>query len=78
MDRYKRYTPRTYPCPQGARERMNTEQNYCVCSSQPISLAMAYIPVQTWQETYRPCEALDRGTLFPDLYKPYAMGGCRR
>lgn len=33
-------------------------------------LAMAYIPWQRWSKTYPLEEALDHGTLFPDLYKP--------
>ena len=77
MDRYNRYTSRTCPY---ADDRMTprNEGTYCVCTDQPISLAMAYVPIQEWGETYRCCEALDKGTLFPCLYKPYCMGGCRR
>lgn len=35
------------------------------------SLAMAYVPFQKWIETYDPETALVRGTLFPDLDKPF-------
>ncbi len=75
MDRYNRYTPRVCPCP---RPMPREDAEYCVCTSQPISLAMAYVPVQEYKNVYRCCEALEKGTLFADLYKPYCMGGCRR
>ena len=34
--------------------------------------AMAYVPFQQYGATYQP--ALDNGTLFPDLNKPFAGG----
>lgn len=34
-------------------------------------LAIAIIPVQEYGETFPPVEALRRGTLFPELYRPY-------
>lgn len=75
MDRYNRYAPRVRPCP---RPMPREDAEYCVCTSQPVSLAMAYVPVQEYKNVYRCCEALDKGTLFADLNKPYCMGGCRR
>jgi len=36
-----------------------------------LRLARAYIPWQKYGPTYSPREALERGTLFPDLYSPY-------
>ena len=41
----------------------------------PLPLAMAYVPVQTWGETYLPEKALCRGTLFPVLDLPFLRGG---
>lgn len=38
-------------------------------------LAQAYIPWQTFGKCFSPSEALDRGTLFPDLYQPYHKKG---
>lgn len=35
------------------------------------SLAMAYVPMQTWQNLYEPDVALARGTLFAELDKPF-------
>ena len=34
------------------------------------SLAMVYSPKQTWRNIYEPDEALNKGTLFSDLYFP--------
>ena len=37
-----------------------------------ISLAMAYVPFQRWSDELFDLEiALDRGTIFPELYKPF-------
>jgi hypothetical protein len=38
-------------------------------------LAMAYVPFQQWGETYSDDEALNRGTLFPQLDFPFTGGG---
>lgn len=36
-----------------------------------LSLAMAFVPYQAWVQTYELDVALDRGTLFPVLDKPF-------
>jgi len=45
------------------------------CSCEPadtcISLAMAYVPTQKWCSAYEPEVALRRGTMFPELDKPF-------
>ena len=33
-------------------------------------LAMVYAPMQCWRRLYAPADALKRGTLFEELYKP--------
>lgn len=38
---------------------------------QDLPLAMAYVPIQSWGDTYPPCKALCRGTLFPQLDLPF-------
>jgi hypothetical protein len=38
-------------------------------------LAMAYVPDQSWEQTYEPCRALLAGTIFPGLYKPFCGKG---
>ncbi|MCM1258737.1 MAG: spore coat associated protein CotJA [Roseburia sp.] len=42
-------------------------------------LAMAYVPMQSFQALYEPCEALENGTIFSELNKPFLgwKGGCR-
>lgn len=37
-------------------------------------LAMAYVPFQQWGKVYDDAEALDKGTLFPDLDFPFGGG----
>lgn len=36
-----------------------------------MRLAEVYIPMQEYRETFDPQEALRRGTIFPELYRPY-------
>jgi|GEM_PF-1906921 len=38
-----------------------------------MELARAYIPVQVFGPTYSLNEALEKGTLFPDLWRPYPV-----
>lgn len=40
-------------------------------------IAMAYVPMQQWEETYDPAQALQAGTIFPSLDLPF-LGGMRR
>lgn len=41
--------------------------------------AMAYVPWQHWKEIYEPCRALENGTIFMELDKPFlGKGGVRR
>ncbi len=37
----------------------------------PGELARACVPFQIMEEVYSKSEALKKGTLFPELYKPY-------
>lgn len=34
-------------------------------------LAQSYVPIQTMNETFKPCIALKKGTIFPELVSPY-------
>ena len=36
-----------------------------------LPLAMAYVPMQSWGETYDGRKALDSGTIFPELDLPF-------
>ena len=49
-------------------------KDMCDCIDS-LPLAMAYVPVQKWGKTYEPDVALARGTLFPDLDKPFLATG---
>jgi hypothetical protein len=39
--------------------------------SMGMKLARAYVLNQQYTESYPPEEALERGTMFPELYSPY-------
>ncbi len=42
-----------------------------------MPIAMAYVPWQFFRDTYEPDKALQYGTIFPELNKPfYGKGGC--
>ncbi|HPY86260.1 spore coat associated protein CotJA [Ruminococcus sp. XPD3002] len=41
---------------------------------QNTPLAMAYVPFQQWGETYQHDDALEYGTLFPELNFPFRKG----
>ena len=44
-----------------------------------LPLAMCYVPMQQWKITYNHQEALERGTLFPELDLPFmGRGGMKR
>ena len=61
--------------------------DFCNCkSAAPTSpapeaelvLAMATVPMQTWETIYEPAVGLGQGTIFPGLDKPvYVTGGGR-
>ena len=38
------------------------------------ALAMVYSPYQSWEDLFSEDEALKKGTLFAQLYKPYIGG----
>lgn len=52
----------------------------CVCHSNTsginMPIGMCYVPWQKWGRVYDACNALERGTLFPDLDKPFLGGYC--
>lgn len=41
------------------------------------SVAMAYVPCQKWGQIYSFEQALNRGTIFPELDLPFNMGRCQ-
>lgn len=38
-------------------------------------LAMAFVPIQVYSRRFDPAEGLRRGTIFPELYRPYRIQG---
>ncbi|MDO5402071.1 MAG: spore coat associated protein CotJA [Eubacteriales bacterium] len=48
----------------------------CINYDQVQVPGMCYVPWQRWQKIYEPGPALQCGTLFPILNKPF-VGGCR-
>ncbi|MBE6685872.1 MAG: spore coat associated protein CotJA [Ruminococcaceae bacterium] len=69
MDRYKKYNA-LCSCNDGFRNKMR-EDHECTGAS----LAMPVMPIQEFRELYSPCEALEKGTLYKELYKPYCVRG---
>ncbi len=67
--------------PHGMRSRQPMART-CQDQSDPLSgmaIAMAYVPWQFMNETYEPDKALQYGTIFPELNKPfYGKGGCTK
>lgn len=51
----------------------------CSCceeaSLKKFPVAMAYVPFQQWRNIYKPDCALDMGTIFKELYKPFMGRG---
>ena len=37
-------------------------------------LGQSYVPIQTMDQTFKPCVGLKNGTLFPELVSPYSPG----
>lgn len=52
---------------------MNRDKyDYCPPGISPdMKLAHAYVPNQVMGQVFSPQEALQKGTLFPELYMPY-------
>ena len=44
-------------------------------TSVTLPLAMAYVPMQGWSQTYDPAVGLQRGTVFPELDLPFMVIG---
>lgn len=40
-----------------------------------LPLAMAYVPMQSFQQPFELCKALQMGTIFPDLCLPFCGKG---
>ena len=49
---------------------------YSDCNCEKGDSVMVFIDVQEIGDIYTANEALKQGTLFPELNKPFLMGGC--
>lgn len=64
-----------------AIEREEVQEHSCCCCNGGSSghggavIAMAKVPKQKWSEPYDLATALKQGTIFPELDKPFYMGG---
>jgi hypothetical protein len=68
------YVPNSY-------QNNNSYNNMCNCGFEsnnvfPINYmyAQSYVPWQTMETTFKPCNGLKMGTIFPELVSPYAPG----
>lgn len=52
----------------------NSSEKSCPNSLDDLPLAMSYVPFQRWGKTYPLGEALNRGTIFPELDLPFKGG----
>lgn len=67
------------PSPGGCRSRMDGCPDTHDHFPADMPIAMAYVPWQRWQDLYEPCKALEHGTIFKELDKPFlGKGGSRR
>lgn len=63
-------------CQSGQKPPANT--NPPSCDKKPVpcyGVGYAFVPVQKFNEIYMPAEGLNRGTIFPELDKPFGMYG---
>ena len=68
--------PSCSPCTRPVQEPVVTPSACNQMCHYPI--AMAYVPIQTFQSTYDLNCALEVGTIFPELHKPFCGKRCVR
>ncbi|MDP4108656.1 MAG: spore coat associated protein CotJA [Bacillota bacterium] len=61
--------------PQGTRMPEVDMANVQMFEMRNMVLTMAYVPDQQWDKTYEPDTGLSRGTIFPELDKPFMGKG---
>lgn len=66
---------RCNPCRQDSSCRMAPENGLFHHLDDNFPIAMGYVPYQKWTETFDLCKALQMGTIFPDLCKPFCGKG---
>ena len=86
MDRYNRYPRRqplgmngAHPASHGSHASAHREDDpHCLCDSQPLSLAMAYVKIQPFGDPLSAEQGWKNGSLFPSLLLPYCAGGGKK
>ena len=80
-----RYRPQEYMCCQNANRQTVQACPICIDNKAEndemngMPFAMAYVPWQEWKNLYTCEQALQRGTIFAELDKPFkGIGGCCR
>ena len=72
------------PCPISDRIASEIKDARCITTPVPEScvdtypIAMAYVPMQKWQELYDPASGLHRGTIFRELDLEWYPTNCRK
>lgn len=64
-------TEERVPAPPMDHSHMPEYMDDCGLNYSQMRLARSYVPCQKFGQTYSPREALEKGTLFPDLFSPY-------
>lgn len=70
LDRYEEEVQNN--CKKSTAPSISSEMFEDITPKRP--LAMVYSPLQKWENIYEPSEALEKGTLFADLYFPWLAG----
>lgn len=80
-----RYRSQEYACCQNSHRQQTQMCPVCVDKKAEedevngMTIAMAYVPWQEWRNLYTCEQAIQRGTVFAELDKPFmGMGGCCR
>lgn len=67
-----------YNCGCGRFTNRRVSEIYHHIAEAEAPLAMGYVPYQVWNATYDTCRALQAGTIFPCLDKPFCGRGRMR
>lgn len=61
---------------------LNRQANCCplprTVQEHGFTPVMAYVPIQELTTVYEPYQGFSKGTIFPDLDKPFLKGWCMR
>ncbi len=72
------YRQNMAPCCQPVNRPMPTPAAPACENINTFPIAMAYVPMQTFQTTFDLNHGLEVGTIFPELHKPFCGKRCVR